>query len=477
MTLHSEPYLPALKIDRSGKRRVDYRAIATLALPLFLDSLTYIVVGLTDTWFIGRLSTDATAAIGAINWLMFVCIMILACVGVAVQSQVAQAYGSGNLTEAAKITWMGIWAAGLTIPIYALLANHGGMVLTPFRLEPHIESLALLYWFPRMLGGSIVVADWTLRGFFNATNRTQLAFAVTGIVCILNAALNELFMFQLGWGIAGTAWATTVSQAIGFIIQFWLFLQPNMRKTYQVHRVWQPDAGIVWQLLQIGVFAGLFMASDLIGLAFFQMMQVELGVVPGAATQIVMTLLALAYQPVVGFGEAAIILVGQSIGAGDRRWAKRIGNAAIRLSVLYMVLWGLGLAIVGKWIISPFVTTSDPHAIEVLAIASKLLWIAASYQLFHALTITSTFCLQGKGDVQFPAITSLALCLFGFVPLSHIFSFEAGQGFVDFLPQFGFGVWGGWFTYALYMVILGSTLWWRWQYGHPKDTKQTEEDK
>jgi multidrug resistance protein, MATE family len=88
MTVHAEFGLPAARIDRQGNPRVNYRAIATLALPLFLDSLTYIVVGLTDTWFVGRLSTDATAAVGAINWLMFVCIMVLACVGVAVQTQV-----------------------------------------------------------------------------------------------------------------------------------------------------------------------------------------------------------------------------------------------------------------------------------------------------------------------------------------------------------------------------------------------------
>lgn len=471
MTSHSESYLPALRINRQGQQCVDFRAITILALPLFLDSLTYIIVGLIDTWFVGRLSTDATAAIGAINGLMFVCIMILACVGVAVQSQVAQAYGSRNLPEAAKITWMGLWAAGLTIPIYVLLANHGATLLAPFRLESQIESLALLYWFPRMLGGSIVVADWTLRGFFNGTNRTSLAFTVTGIVCALNAALNELFMFQLGWGIAGGAWATTVSQAIGLMIQLWLFLQPKMRRTYQVHRVWQPNAAKILQVLRMGTFAGLFMAADLIGLAFFQIMQVELGVVPGATTQIVMTLLSLAYQPVVGFGEAAIILVGQSLGAGNRRWAKRVGNAVIRLSVLYMVAWGVGLAIAGTSVIAPFVTTNDPHAAEVLSIASKLLWIAASYQLFHALVIASTFCLQGAGDVQFPAIVSLTLCLAGFVPLAHALSFKTGQGFLSFLPQLGLGVWGGWSAYALYMVVLGSTLWWRWQYGLLDDKK------
>ena len=81
MTLNSELYLPALKVTSKGKKAIDYYAIATRGFPLFLDSLTYILVNLTDTWKVGRISTDATAAIGAINWLMFVCIMILACIG------------------------------------------------------------------------------------------------------------------------------------------------------------------------------------------------------------------------------------------------------------------------------------------------------------------------------------------------------------------------------------------------------------
>ncbi len=463
MTVNPESHLPALKITPQGKKIIDYLAIATLALPLFLDSLTYILINLTDTWFVGRISTDATAAVGAINWLMFVWVMILACIGVAVQTKAAQAYGSSNLTKAARMAWMGIWAAGLPIPFYSFLATQGAVFLVPFGLESQVESLALLYWFPRMLGGSIVVAEWTLRGFFNAINRTRVAFIVSAVVCLVNPILNQLFIFEWGWGIAGVGWATTTSQAIALLILFWLFLQPKMRQIYRTHNTWYPNLKEIWQITRMGVFTGLFMAVDLIALAFFQMMQVELGVAPGAATQIVMALLAFAYQPIVGFGEAGIILVGQSLGAGDRIWAKRVGNGIIRLSVVYMVVFGLGLAIVGKWAIVPFVNTSNPHAAEVMEIAPKLLWIAASYQFFHALVIASTFCLQGAEDLEFPALVGLVVSLLGFVPLAHMLSFTDRGGFIDFLPGLGFGVWGGWFAYALYMVILGLILWTRWR--------------
>jgi len=57
--------LPAVKHDAQGHRRVDLRAVIALALPLFVNSSIQALLNLTDTWFIGRLSTDATAAVGS----------------------------------------------------------------------------------------------------------------------------------------------------------------------------------------------------------------------------------------------------------------------------------------------------------------------------------------------------------------------------------------------------------------------------
>jgi MATE family multidrug resistance protein len=50
-----------------------------------------------------------------------------------------------------------------------------------------------------------------------------------------------------------------------------------------------------------------------------------------------------------------------------------------------------------------------------------------------------------------------------FVPLAHSLSFAPGEGWVDVLPQFGFGAIGGWVAFLVYVVLLGSALFLRWR--------------
>jgi MATE family multidrug resistance protein len=64
------------------------------------------------------------------------------------------------------------------------------------------------------------------------------------------------------------------------------------------------------------------------------------------------------------------------------------------------------------------------------------------------------------------------VCSWGvFVPLAHALSFAPGQGWVDLLPQFGFGALGGWSALLVYVVLLGSALLLRWRSGRWRQTK------
>ena len=458
-------HLPAVRHDAQGTRHVDYRAVMTLAGPLFINSALQAVLSLTDTWFIGRLSVDAVAAMGATFFLVLVFILLFGGVGIAVQTLAAQNYGARRHADAAHAVWTGLYGALLVSPLFVTVAFMGHTLLTPFHLEPNIEKLALEYWWPRLVGSPFGVAFWVISGFFNGIGRTRVTLAMTTLVAVANAVLNEVFIFRLGLGIAGSAWATTFSLLIGFVVAGWLFLHPAMHEKFQCRQQWRFDARALGRLFALGVPMGLFATVDLFGFALFQLMQVQLGPVSGAATQIVMMLTSMVFYPALGLAMAGTTLVGQSIGAGDKDWAMRVGTAVTLLAVVYMGSAGILVAIAGPWLMPLFVSASDPNAAAVIGLGVTLLWVASIYQIFDALNMGSSFCLRGAGDVKTPTIALIFLSWFGFVPLAHTLTFAPGQGWVDFLPHVGFGATGGWTAAVIYILLLGTLLFWRWRSG------------
>jgi multidrug resistance protein, MATE family len=455
--------LPARRVDAQGKARVDYRAILALAGPLILNSGVQTLLNLTDTWFIGRLSTNALAAVATIYWPIIAIIMLLSGVGMAVQTVVAQAYGARNLPRAAQATWLGLWSSSLVVPVFALIAVAGPLMLRPFALASHVEQLAGEFWFPRLLCAPVGVALWALFGFFNGIGRPIVTVAISSCVTLANIALNPLFMFKLGMGIAGSAWATSVSMVLGLVIALVVWHQPRYRKEFAVDRMRRIDWRLLREQLVLGFPMGLLYAADLIGASIFQIMEVDLSPADGALTQIVMMLTSAAYLPGVGIAIAGATLVGQSIGAGDRAWAFRVGNSSIVLAAGYMGFIGIVMALLGPWILPLFVQAGDPLAPQVIELGGTILWIAAGYQLFDGLNLGSGFALRGAGESAIPAALVIVLSWFIFVPLAHTMIFDDARAWVHGLPQLGWGSLGGWTALLIYVLLLGTTLCVRWR--------------
>lgn len=436
-----------------------------LAGPLFLNSGIQAVLNLTDTWFLGRISAEATAAVGAVFWFAIVFVLLFGGVAMAVQTLAAQAYGAGDRPQAAEAVWSGLWVVLLMSPLFVAAGFSGGLLLAPAHLPPGLEAMALDFWFPRVAGSVAGVALWCLTSFFNGVGRTGVTLALMAAVGLANAVLNQVLVFGFGFGVAGVAWATTAAQAVGFFWGLWLFLGPQTRRDFASHRHWRPRPVPMWRALVLGLPMGLLPAADLIGTGLFQLMQVDLGTVAGAATQITIMMTSIAYMPAIGIASAGTTLVGQSIGAGDRDWAWRVGNAAIALTVGYMGLVSLVLALAGPWSMPLFINPTDPNARAVAETAALLIWLGAAYQVFDGLNLGCGFVLRGAGDVRVPALMTLILSWLGFLPLVHMLTFAPGEGWVDWLPQFALGVAGGWTALLAYVAMLGTMMALRWWSG------------
>lgn len=455
--------LPALRHDAEGQRRIDMRAVLALALPLVLNSTIQAVLSLTDTWFIGRLSVDATAALGAVYWFVILALLLFGGATMAVQTLVAQAYGARRYRRASKAAWTGLWASLATLPLFTVAVFLGPPLVGLFDLSPVIEGLAVEYWQPRLAGGPFAAALWALSAYFNGIGRTRLPLVVTSVVALSNVVLNEWMIFGLGLGVAGAAWATTIAQAIGVVLALTLMLRLEPGR-YRPLATWRPRLPTILGQLRLGVPMAATASADLFASAIFQVMQVRIGAVDGAATMIVMMFTSLAYMPGIGVALAGTTLVGQAIGAGDRDWAEVLGTRIIRLVSLSMGALGVAMAMAGSLLVPLFVNDADPNGAATVALALELLWIAAIYQFFDGLNFASSFCLRGAGDVRVPALLVVGLGFGLFIPLCYFLTFAPGQGWFGG-PGAGLGAAGGWTSLLVYCMCVGTALLLRWRQG------------
>ena len=460
--------LPAQRFDAAGRAQVDRVAILRLAAPLIVTNAVQAILNLTDTWFVGRLSTDALAAMGSIYWLMTCIVMVVSGVGLAVQTFVSQAYGSRRYSRAGQATWSSLWAALASLPLFGVAAYLGPTLLRPFGLSADVEALAIAYWEPRMWGAVLGTMVWALMGFFNGIGATRITLLIALTTTIMNAPANEFMMFDQGLGMAGAAWGTNIAQLCGLLVAFGVFLAPRHAARYRTRLLWRPDVQLIVRLFKVGMPVGVMYGADVLGVALFQLMVARIGSAEAAATQIVMMLTSLAYLPTLGLASAGTTLVGQSIGAGDRAWADRIGTQVIVMCAAGMAAIAVTFLAAGSWLVPLFVGSADADAANTVALALLFLWPAAAYQVFDGLYFGSGFCLRAAGDTRVPAIAALLLSWLLFVPLSHMLIFAPGQGWVSGLPQFDLGAIGGWLALMTYATLLGPMMFVRWRSGRWK---------
>src|ERR1700739_1792213 len=126
-------HLPAQRIDAAGRTHVDQRAVLALALPLIAHSALQIVLHVTDMWCMGRISTKALAAVGAVQWLVIAVVLVLGGAGTAVQTLVAQHFGARRYRRAGQAVWTALWAMVCTAPLFVLVGAARHLILARLR--------------------------------------------------------------------------------------------------------------------------------------------------------------------------------------------------------------------------------------------------------------------------------------------------------------------------------------------------------
>ncbi len=412
------------------------RALFALALPLALTNLSQMAMALTDALILGRLSTEALAAVtlGAnLAWALLAPAFGLA---LAAAPMLAQSRGAGTRAGGLGRGWVremrrdarqALWAVGLVmLPCFAVLWHTDGLLVLVGQ-DPALAALAGEYVRPMMLGFPAFCLFIILRGFLAAMAKPNAALWIAAAGVVVNGMLCWGLVFGLGQGVFGAGVATVVAQVFMAAALVWLIRRDRVLRRFRLlGRFWRIDTARLAEVFRVGLpiaaqmmlEIGVFSAA-LIVVGWF-------GAASIAAHAIGIQLASFTFMVPMGIGQAATSRVGVFAGAGAMAAASLAGWVAIAFGAGFMALMALMLIVFAEPLAWGFLDPQDAEAREAVGIAATLLMIAGVFQLADGVQAVAAGALRGLKDTQVPMLLA-ALGYWGIgLPLGVALALWAG---------------------------------------------------
>lgn len=207
----------------SGLRHPFDREILRLAIPALGALAADPLVSLIDTIFVGRLGVVPLAALGVNVSIFGFVFLVFNFLAYGTTPMVARAVGSGDKARAGRLA-----VEALTL---ALVAGAVAFTLLQLLAVPIVEAMgasgelvgpALEYLRIRAFAGPAVLIITAANGIFRGWQDTRTPFVVAIGLNVINAVLDPILIFVVGWGIRGAALATVVAQWTGALWFLWL---------------------------------------------------------------------------------------------------------------------------------------------------------------------------------------------------------------------------------------------------------------
>ncbi len=404
------------------------KAIFLLAIPMIGEMLMESLFSVVDMYFVGKISTNAVAAVGLTESLLFIVFSLGIGISMATTALVSRRIGEKNYRAAGLATVQSIYITlfcSVIISIIGILFSEELLALMGASKEVIQQGSG----FTRIMlaGNSTIMLLFMINGAFRGAGNASIAMKSLWMGNILNMILDPILIF--GWaffpemGIEGAAWASTIGRGVGVIYQFYHLT--NRQSTLQIRSSdFKIHKNIITNLIKVsqgGVGQYLISSASWI---FVYRIVAEFGTNSISAWTIMLRIIMFAILPAMGLANAAATLVGQNLGANKPERSEQ----AVWKTAYYTSYFMVFLTIVFLFFADSFIGlfTTDPEVIKLGTIA--LIWISSGYIFFgYGMVVSQAF--NGAGDTRTPTILNLIGYWLIQIPLSWILAvwFEMGM--------------------------------------------------
>lgn len=418
----------------------ELKALLRLAGPLVASQLAHMLMVLTDTLMMARISPQALAGGGlgaaAYSFISIFCLGIIAAVG----TLVAIRKGAGDTAGATRLAQNGLWLAwGLSL-LAALALWNLKPVLLLFGQDPQNVASAMQFLTLLPLALPSYLTFMALRGFTAALGHSTPVMVISLIGTLLNYLFNHALIEGLyglpRLGLLGIGMVTAVV-SLGMAIALALYMRwHRIYDPYPLRKgLGRPSLSALRELLRLGLpIGGTYMVE--IGLfAFAALCMGVLGSTELAAHQVALQIVSTAFMVPTGLSYAVTMRVGLYYGADRLLAARSAGRVGIGFGALIMFGFAALFWLLPETLVGLFIDRNDPAFAAIFQLAVALVMVAAWFELFDGVQTIAMGSIRGLKDAKTTFLIGLGCYWLVGAPSAWLFAFTFGAGAV--------GIWWG----------------------------------
>lgn len=408
-----------------------------LAAPVMLGMLGHTFVGFIDNVMVGQLGTAELAAVSLGNSFMYIAMSVGIGFSTAITPLIAEADAEGDFKKGKSSFKHGLFLCtiiGITVFLLVLAC-----IPLMHHMDQPQEVVKLAIPYLKFVAASLIplVIFQGFKQFSDGMSMTRYPMYATLITNVMNVILNYLLIFgKLGFpqlGIVGAAYGTLVSRVL-MVLFLWYILKNNVKSKNYLHqiKIFVLDKLMIKKLIDLGAPSAMQMFFEVAIFTAAIWLSGLLGKNPQAANQIAINLASMTFMVAIGLSVASMIRVGNQKGLKNYKELRRIAFSIFLLAAIFASFFCIMFFALHDQLPKLYLDLDDLSNLvdnnQVVSIASKLLILAAIFQLSDSMQVVILGALRGLQDVKVPTIiTFIAYWIIGF-PISYFLGKEEAYG-------------------------------------------------
>ncbi|WP_097002628.1 MATE family efflux transporter [Lacrimispora amygdalina] len=406
-----------------------------LLAPLIVEQILAVLVGMADVIMVAAVGEAAVSGVSLVDSISILILQILAALatgGAVISAQYLGKKQSENACKAAGQLIGVTTVLSLAVSVIALVGNRLLLASIFGNVESKVMNDAVIYFRITALSYPFMAVYNSCAALFRSMGNSKVSMVVSIVMNTINIVGNAICVFGLHMGVTGVAIPTLTSRIVAAVMMFYLIQSPDNTVRIKHLEELKPDFHMIKNILSVGIPNGLENGMFQFGKIALQSLVSSLGTAAIASYAVASNLVTLLYLPGNAIGLGLITIVGQCVGAGERKQAKHYTRRLVMVNYAILLILCAAMILFSGQLVSIYRLSKEASRISVEMIK------AHSYAMIvWPLAFTVPYSLRASMDAKF----TMAVSVFSM----WLFRIASAYFFVQVMKLGVMGVWYGMF--------------------------------